>query len=104
MRKHIKMKFDKTPYAKIFDSEKFGQILVAVNEDSDDGQASIEINFRLPELGINKACLNFTDEDYDVAYKRAYEAFEHLTLDMVEGTVQNVFDSLSDVYDAMEEA
>ena len=89
------MNTDKTPFTKILDSEKFGQITLLKNDSNDDGHPALEIYFRLPGLGINKMSLGFTDPDEDVAFTRLDEAFVKVNLEQAESIVQNTYDDLA---------
>ena len=72
-------------FAKLFNSEKVGQILILNSTD----EPKVEIHFKPECLGICNIGMEFNKGDLseDEQYKKADEYFEKITLDKVESVV-----------------
>ncbi len=81
-------------FAKIFQSEAFGQILVK-KDDNDQDDPEIRFFFNPDQLGICSLAVAFKNvENQDKAQK---EVFEGLTLEKVEGVVENAVSEMNEV-------
>lgn len=77
------------PFAKLFDSERFGQILVVfrdeADEDDDTGVTShVDITFEVEELARCTTSLGFTTE------KSGRDAFDGFDISKAEAVVENI--------------
>ena len=79
-------------FAKIFNSEKYGQLL-CVNDDNDNGDPSIQISFNCVKgLGVNSIGLVFK------SYNGCDKAFNKLTIEFAENAVANTINLLQKEY------
>jgi len=81
-----------TDFCKIFQSEKYGQILV-VNDTNDDYKPSIQVKFNcMADYGVCSVDLIF--EDNEDGYIKADKAFETMTEQHAIDAVKNVVDKM----------
>lgn len=79
-----------TKFAKLFESEKYGQILAMLTDDDETGSPQIAILCHPGEpLGVSRVCLTYADNDDGLA--RRANAFDKLDLAMAEEGVAQVF-------------
>lgn len=78
-------------FAKIFESEKYGQILVKIDSD-DNHDPEVRVYVEPPELGVCSVALSVKNEDEDVAWSKAEELFQKLEIDEAEKMASRVFE------------
>lgn len=80
-------------FAKLFESEKVGQILVLNSTD----EPKVEIHFKPEVLGVCNMAIEFNkcDLSEDEQYKKADEYFEQVTIDKVEPVVESLIDKIT---------
>jgi hypothetical protein len=78
-------------FAKLFDSEKYGQILVLMTS-GDLGEPAVELYFRPEGLGVCQMKLGF--EDSDDGWDKADVAFERFELKPLEKYVKDFSEGL----------
>ena len=80
-------------FAKLFTSEKVGQILILNSTD----EPKVEIHFKPESLGVCNIGMEFNKGTLseEEQYEKADEYFEKVTLDMVEPVVVGLIDKLT---------
>lgn len=67
-------------FAKLFESEKYGQILV--KNDDEDGVPQLQVFFQPEGLGVCRSAITFTEDDD--GYDKCDAAFEKCDLELAE--------------------
>ena len=80
-------------FAKLFESEEYGQVLVINDKDSEDLPALV-IKFTAEGLGVCEACLSYVD-DSDESYDKRDIAFENITEVEALGAVKGIIDQFN---------
>jgi len=76
-------------FCKIFNSEKYGQILMVNDSNDEDGKPQVSLSFNcLKEFGVCSVNLKF------YSFDDADSAFEKFDIEMAEYKVKEVVDSL----------
>ena len=82
-------------FAKIFNSEKHGQILVTIDSD-DNGYPAITVMFKVEDdITCSFVGLTFNNENEDKAWQEAEKRFSEFTLKAVELSVSMIIDQLN---------
>lgn len=82
-------------FAKLFESETYGQIAV-IKQTNDDGDPEIRFYFQPPGLGVCSNALSFGDGNEDESFDLQDKAWELVTLEASESIAKSVFDMLSE--------
>lgn len=79
-------------FAKIFEDEKYGQILI-LNDECDEGHPAVLVHFTAEGLGVCKVAFTYKHEEED-NYEKRDKAFERFTHDMAVEVVSEIVDKL----------
>ena len=88
-------------FAKLFEDETLGQILVKIDQDEGEDGFGPEIRFYVspPNLGVCSIALKFDDDDE--GWGNAEEVFEGITIEQAIGATKEIFE-MSDEMGALE--
>lgn len=79
-------------FAKIFDSSKYGQILVKQDTDPDDGKPEVRFYVKPDGLGVCSGAIGFKDSD--AGWELCDKEFDACTLESSEQIVESMFGEL----------
>lgn len=79
-------------FAKLYDSEKCGQILVKIDTDPDECNPEVRFYIQPEGFGVCAGALGF--KDTDEGWKQAESIFESITFEKAEEIIGKMFDHL----------
>jgi hypothetical protein len=79
-------------FAKLFESTRYGQLLVKVDRSPDGEQPEVRFYCHPPEVGVCSMAVGFTDND--AGWDAAEAAFEKVDLAQAELAVSDIFKML----------
>jgi hypothetical protein len=84
-------------FAKLYESNRFGQILVKIDTDSDEGRPEVRFYFKPKGLGVCSAALIFADSDQ--GWELAEEAFQQLSLEKGESMIESLAGDIPSLFE-----
>lgn len=80
-------------FAKLFESEMYGQILVKLDQSDEPGEgAEIRFYFSPPDLGVCSIALKYRDTDN--GWDKSEQVFYDIDLEQSESIIKSTYDSL----------
>lgn len=77
-------------FAKLYDSKKYGQILVKIDSDHDEGNPEVRFFVQPDDMGVCACAIGFVDSDE--GWDSAEEVFNGVTLEKAEEIISKTFD------------
>lgn len=80
-------------FCKIYNSEKFGQMLVMMDLD-DKGQPAVFLKFIPAGMGVCDPIFSYSDDDKGTAWDKAEKAYKQMDKDLCESLCQRIIGEL----------